>query len=129
MRPTAIGGATTEQREVARRLIEIQDEQWAAMRPGVVAREVDRICREQVLAAGLRAVYLNATGYTLGFVGVPRTSDFTRVFLPSSDWVLEQGMVFHMYTWAQGMTFSDTILVTGDGHERLTQVERTLFER
>jgi Xaa-Pro dipeptidase len=129
MRSTAVGGASPKQRATARRLLQIQDEQWAAMRPGAVAKDIDRICREQVLAAGLRDAYRNATGYTLGYVGVPRTSDFTRVFLPDSDWALEEGMVFHMYTWAQGMTFSDTILVTADGHERLTKVERQLFER
>ena len=37
------------------------------MKPGAVAQEVDGICREAVLAAGLRDRYDNATGYTLGY--------------------------------------------------------------
>jgi Xaa-Pro aminopeptidase len=131
MRPTIIGTPTAEQAGTARRLIAIQDEQIAAMKPGAVAKDVDRICREQVMAAGLRDRYDNATGYTLGYYSAwgPRSSDFTRVFLPTSEWTLEPGMVFHMYTTAGGMTFSDTVLV-GEGEPlRLTQTDRRLFVR
>jgi Xaa-Pro dipeptidase len=131
MRPTVIGAPTSEQRDVAARLIEIQDDQLAAMRPGARANEIDSLCRDRVLAAGLRESYDNVTGYTLGYYGVwvPRSSDFTRVFLPTSTWTLEPGMVFHMYTYARGMTFSETVLITDDGAERLTTLERQLFIR
>jgi Xaa-Pro dipeptidase len=129
MRSTVVGAPTPEQRDTASRLIAIQDEQLAAMRPGARASEIDRICRDGVLRAGLRDVYDNTTGYTLGYVSIPRTSDFTRVFLPDADWLLEPGMVFHMYTWARGLAFSDTVLITLNGNERLTQVDRKLFVR
>lgn len=132
MRPTVIGMPSSEQAETARILIKVQDQQLAAMKPGAVAKDIDGICREQVLQARLRATYDNITGYTLGYYGMPqppRASDFTRVFLPISDWVLEAGMVFHMYTSARGMAFSETVLVTENGHERLTQTERKLFVR
>src|SRR2546430_6961112 len=69
MRPTVIGSPSKEQEETARTLIEIQDQQIAAMKPGEVAQDVDRICRAQVLAAGLRDTYDNFTGYTLGYYG------------------------------------------------------------
>lgn len=130
MRTTVIGRPTADQLSTARRLIEIQDEQLATIRPGAVAGEVDRICREQVLRGGLRTSYRNVTGYTLGFlpmVAIPRTSDFTRAFVPSAEWVIEEGMVFHMYVWAQGMAFSETLHVTREGIERLTLTERRLF--
>jgi Xaa-Pro aminopeptidase len=131
MRPTAVGVASREQETAARRLVRIQDEQIAAMKPGAVARDVDRICRAQVLAEGLRETYENFTGYTLGYYGgfysAPRTSDFTRTFLPTADWVLEPGMCFHMYTTARGMAFSETVVVTDRGAERLTQLDRKLF--
>ncbi len=101
------------------------------MKPGAVAREVDGICREAVLAAGLRDRYDNATGYTLGYHAPwsPRTSDFTRMFIPTADWVVEARMVFHMYASAMGLSFSETMLVTESGAERLTQAERVLFVR
>jgi Xaa-Pro dipeptidase len=129
MRPTVIGEPTSEQRHVAERLIAIQDEQIAAMLPGAVGADVDRITRQQVLREGLRAQYTNVTGYTLGFHAQPRTSDFTRAFLPNAVWRLEPGMVFHMWTWARSMTFSETVLVTQEGPERLTKAERRLFIR
>lgn len=129
MRSTAIGGASDEQRRCAEILLRLQESQFAAMRPDAVAGDVDRILREGVLASGLRVGYDNITGYTMGFVGLPVTSDFTRVFLPKSTWRLEQGMVFHMYTYAQGLAFSDTVLVTRNGAECLTKTSRELFVR
>jgi Xaa-Pro dipeptidase len=131
MRPTVIGAPSAGQAAAVRRLVEIQDLQLAAMKPGAVARDVDRLCRDAVLAAGLRDRYDNATGYTLGYYAPwsPRTSDFTRVFLPTSEWVLEPAMVFHMYVSAQGLAFSETVLVTETGAERLTRSERMLFVR
>jgi Xaa-Pro aminopeptidase len=132
MRPTVIGAPGPEQAETAARLIEIQDEQIAAMHPGALARDVDRICREGVLKAGLREAYDNFTGYTLGYYGAtlpPRTSDFTRAFLPTAEWALEPDMVFHMYTGARGMAFSETVLIGAGGPERLTRLERRLFVR
>ena len=131
MRPTAIGKPSSAQNDAALRLIEIQDRQLDAMKPGAVARDVDRICREAVLAAGLRDRYDNATGYTLGYYAPwsPRTSDFTRMFIPTADWVLAAGMVFHMYVSAKGLAFSETVAVTENGAERLTQAERALFVR
>jgi len=132
MRPTVIGPPTAEQADAAARLVEIQDEQIATMKPGAVARDVDRVCRERVLQAGLREAYDNFTGYTLGYYGAthpPRTSDFTRAFVPTAEWVLEPGMVFHMYTGARGMAFSETVLVTEGGAARLTRLERRLFVR
>src|SRR5262249_25442347 len=92
MRPTVIGAPTGEQAAAARTLIAVQDEQIAAMRPGALARDVDRIARDGVLKAGLRDSYENFIGYTLGYYGAvlpPRTSDFTRGFLPTADWMLE----------------------------------------
>ncbi|MFC7400620.1 M24 family metallopeptidase [Chelatococcus sp. GCM10030263] len=127
MRPVSVGEPTPRQREVAEKLVAFQDEQFAAMKPGALASDVDRILRDQVLAAGLRETYTNITGYTLGLVTIPRTSDFTRVFLPTSDWLLEENMVFHMYGWAEGMAFSETVLVTPAGGERLTRLDRRLF--
>ncbi len=132
MRPTVIGPPSTEQSDTAARLIEIQDDQIAAMKPGAVARDVDRMCRARVVGAGLRESYDNFTGYTLGYYGAPhppRTSDFTRAFVPTAEWVLEPGMVFHMYTGARGMAFSETVLVTESSAERLTRLERRLFAR
>ena len=128
MRPVSVGQPSARQVQAAQALVAAQDAQFAAMRPGAKAAEIDRILRDAVLSAGLRESYTNVTGYTLGLVTIPRTSDFTRVFLPNSDWLLEAGMVFHMYTWAEGMAFSETVLVHDSGAERLTRLDRRILE-
>ncbi|RVI57665.1 M24 family metallopeptidase [Sinorhizobium meliloti] len=127
MRPKAIGAPTDEQVRTAETMIRIQDEQFRTMRPGVHARNVDRVVREGMLAAGLRDSYTGITGYTLGLKCPPRTSDFTRVFLADSDWQLEENQVFHMYTSARGLPFSETVVVTPEGGKRLTKTDRKLF--
>ena len=131
MRPAVAGGATDRQRRSAETLIALQDAQIAAMRTGAEARAVDAILREGVLKAGLRDRFDNLCGYTLGYYhwAAPRTSDFTRVFGPQADYRLEAGMTFHMWVAADGLAFSESVLVTDGGGERLTAIERRLFER
>ncbi|RWI86429.1 Xaa-Pro peptidase family protein [Mesorhizobium sp.] len=127
MRSKSIGVPTDEQVRTAETIIRIQDEQFRTMKPGANAKDVDRVVREGILAARLRDSYTNITGYTLGLKCAPRTSDFTRAFLPESDWQLEQNQVFHMYTSARGLPFSETVVVTPEGGKRLTKMERKLF--
>lgn len=129
MRPVIIGAASEAQQAIARQLIAIQDRQLAAMKPGALAKEVDALARDAVLKAGLRQEYASITGYTLGYYPrtTPRTSDFSYIFLPNAEWTLQAGMVFHMYLYAAGLAFSETVLVTDTGCERLTQIPRQLF--
>ncbi|MER8516387.1 Xaa-Pro peptidase family protein [Mesorhizobium sp. M1060] len=127
MRPKSIGAPSDEQVRTAETMIRLQDEQFCAMKPGADAKEVDRILREGILSAGVRNSYTNVTGYTLGLKHPPRTSDFTRVFLADSEWQLKHNQVFHMYTWAGGMAFSETVVVRAEGGKRLTKMERRLF--
>jgi Xaa-Pro dipeptidase len=128
MRPVLIGGDQRGLLPLAKRLVALQDRQFAAVRPGALACEVDAVLREAVLREGLRPVYDNVTGYTLGLYGrTPRPSDFSRVFLPNARWKLEEGMVFHMYVTAGGLGFSETIVVEIDGCRRLSSLPRKLL--
>lgn len=129
MRPAVIAQSSARQRDIAARLLDIQDTQFAAMKPGASAAELDAMVRQAMLAQGLRASYPNISGYTLGYfpLSTPRTSDFTRIFLPNADWQLQAGMCFHMYVSASGLAFSETVLVTDTGIELLTKTPRQLF--
>ena len=128
MRPILIGAPTARQERVSQELIRLQDAQIAAMKPGAIASEVDRIVRQGVLDAGLRAEYANVTAYTLGlYIRTPRSSDFSRVFLPDQHWPLEENMVFHVYTTAEGLGFSETVVVTPEGGRRLTLTPRRML--
>ncbi len=130
MRCVVVGGASTEQHATAERIHSLQDAQIAAMHPGTAAREIDALLRVPMLRDGLRPSFDNISGYTLGYYhpATPHTSDFTRCFHPEADWRLEAGMVFHMYASAHGLSFSETVLVTPDGPERLTRTPRIVFE-
>ncbi|WP_019170053.1 M24 family metallopeptidase [Pseudaminobacter salicylatoxidans] len=128
MRPILIGAPTARQKEIAENLIRLQDAQIAAMKPGAIASDVDRIVRQGVLDAGLRAEYDNVSAYTLGlYIRTPRSSDFSRVFLPDQHWPLEENMVFHVYTTAEGLGFSESVVVTPEGGRRLTQTPRRML--
>lgn len=130
MRSVVIGTASDTQKWAMQTLIDLQDEQIAAMCPGAVAKDIDAIVREGVVKAGLRPDYKNITGYTLGATPLvsQHTSDLYRCFLPNSNWALQEGMVLHMYTSAAGLAMSETVLVTDKGGDRLTRAPRKLFE-
>lgn len=129
MRCVVLGDIPPGLDALSRKMIGLQDKQIAAMNPGAIAKDVDRIMRQGALDAGIRQDYTNITGYTLGYYShrMMRASDFTWAFLPNSEWVLEEGMVFHMYTSGGGIAISDTVLVGPNGGERLGKVERRLF--
>ena len=129
MRCAVVGTPARELEAAAVLLRDVQDMQIAAMQPGAVAEEVDAILRQGLIDSGLRPSFDNISGYTLGFYSHagPRTSDFTRIFHPGARWRLAPQMVFHMYASAQGASFSETVLVTDNGPERLTRLPRTLI--
>lgn len=128
MRCVVVGDVTPELEKKSKTMIEHQDKQIAAMKPGAVAKDIDQIMRQGAIDGGLRESYTNVTGYTLGYYSDRHVgSDFTWVFLPNSEWVLEEGMVFHMYTSGGGIAISETVLVGPRGGERLSKVERRLF--
>jgi Xaa-Pro dipeptidase len=129
MRPVVIGEPSALLTAASKSLISLQDEQIEAMKPGALARDVDAIVRDGLVKAGLRTGYTNVTAYTLGlYTRTPRTSDFSRVFLPNSDWLLETGMVFHVYATTHGMGFSETVVVTPQGGKRLTLTPRRILQ-
>ena len=129
MREIVMGPISPQLDLISKKMIELQDKQIAAMKPGAIAKDVDRIMRQGAIDAGIREDYTNITAYTLGYYPerILRGSDFTWVFLPNSEWTLEEGMVFHVYTSGGGIAISETVLVGPNGGERLTKTARRLF--
>jgi len=131
MRCVAVGRPDPATADAARRLVEVQDRQIQAMRPGADAAAVDAVLRRGLLETGLRERFDNISGYTLGLYAAagPRTSDFTRIFHPQSRWQLETDMVFHMYASAAGVSISETVHVSAEGPRCLSRLPRELFVR
>jgi len=130
MRPVHVGSPTGDTQNAAQAIVALQNRQIATMRPGIRACDVDGIMREGMLREGLKSRYTNISGYTLGYYQLHtcRSSDFSRIFRPCDQWILQPGMVFHMVAVACGMGFSETVLVTEDGAERLTGTPRRILQ-
>ncbi|OAP45526.1 M24 family metallopeptidase [Sinorhizobium americanum] len=127
MRTAIVGQLSAEQQRTAETISRVQDEAIALMRPGTPASVIDRACREPLQAMGLQKAFTNRSGYSLGLNYRPSAGEFIREFLPGVEWLLEAGMVFDMRILGGGMGFSDVVLVTERGPERLTSMERKLF--
>ncbi|MBS4009474.1 MAG: aminopeptidase P family protein [Roseovarius sp.] len=129
MRPVYVGEPDRETQQRAKRIVALQDQQIAAMKPGARASDVDYILRDGMLKSELKSKYENISGYSLGYYQqfTCRSSDFSYVFRPGDDWVLRRDMVFHMYTVSNGLAFSETVVVGDKGGVRLTQSPRKLF--
>lgn len=128
MRSVVVGRATEEQHKRAAILRDAQDAAIAMMAPGVSARAIDEACRGPIVASGFFDRYDYRIGYGLGLIAPPTPGDFSKEFTPQADWQLEPGMVFHMLVHGQGLSFSESVLVTDNGHEILTSFDRRLFE-
>jgi len=126
MRPIRVGQASDEDHRTVERLIAIQDAALAQVRPGVAASVPDAVYREGVLAAGLRETYTNKTFYSVGLLLAPSGGEPLEA-APGCGWSFASGMTFHTYVLARGFGMSETIAITDDGYERLTQFPRRLF--
>jgi Xaa-Pro dipeptidase len=126
MRPIRVATASAEDHRIVERLIAIQDAALAEVRAGAPAAVADRIYREGVLAAGLRETYTNKTFYSVGLLLQPSGGEPLEA-APGCAWSFEAGMTFHTYVLARGFGMSETIAVTEDGCERLTNFPRQLY--
>jgi Xaa-Pro dipeptidase len=126
MRPIRVGAASDEDMRVVETLIAIQDAAIAEVRPGVAASIPDAIYRDGVMAAGLRETYTNKTFYSIGLLLAPSGGEPLEA-APGCSWTFQPGMTFHTYVLARGFGMSETIAITEDGYERLTNYPRQLF--
>ncbi|EIC86048.1 Xaa-Pro peptidase family protein [Serratia sp. M24T3] len=126
MRPIRVGHASEEDQRIVEQLIAIQDAALAEVRPGVAATVPDAIYRDGVMSAGLRDIYTNKTFYSVGLLLAPSGGEPLEA-APGCSWHFAPGMTFHTYVLARGFGMSETIAITEQGYERLTQFPRQLF--
>lgn len=113
-RQEAMRAAITEARKAA----------LAAVRPGVLARDVDCAARSVMAAHGLGDAFRHSTGHGVGFAAA-NGSALPRIHPQSPD-VLDVGMTFNIEPAAYfdgygGMRHCDVVAVTADGVNVLTE--------
>lgn len=129
IRTVHIGRAPANVQESASVGLDIQDQMLSELRPGGSMSEITYRCRQRI-ADAIGDAGTGRLGYSMG-IGFPPSAGESQTadFREGSPWELRPGMVFHMLGGiSSDMQFSDTVLITDDGWERLTQTPRELFE-
>jgi Xaa-Pro dipeptidase len=121
-----VGEPGPEQRRFFEIMLAAQNAALAAIRPGLAAAEVDRAALRVFREAGVSEYVRHHSGHAIGMEG--HESPF---FDLGDDTVLRPGMVFSVEPGLYvpglgGFRHSDTVVVTEDGHERLTLYPRDL---
>jgi Xaa-Pro dipeptidase len=105
----------------------------AAIHPGATSHEVDHAARTVMDKAGLGRYFSHRTGYSIG-IGLPPDWGEGRIMSINENdpTVLEPGMCFHLIPDLKvvhqgGVVFSESVLVTETGHERLTDFPSEIF--
>lgn len=121
-----VGAPDQQQRDVYRIVKEAHIRAIDAVKPGAACREIDAVARDHIAAAG----YGEFFGHGLGH-GVGLDVHEKPTLSPRSDETLAEGMVvtvepgIYIPGWG-GVRIEDTVVVTRDGCECLTQVPKEL---
>lgn len=104
-----------------------------ALKPGVTSSEVDWVCREHIRKAGYAEYFQHRTGYSIGIGFPPDWGEGRTQSIKEEDPTsLQPGMVFHLIPDLKvinegGVVFSETVMVTKNGHEVLTNYPQKIF--
>ena len=111
---------------IYRMVLEAQTRAIAAVRPGVVAHEVDNVARAFITKAGFGRRFRHGLGHGLGMLvhEAPRLAVKNQTILrPGMVVTVEPGI--YLPGWG-GVRIEDDVLVTRSGHEVLTHVPKRL---
>jgi Xaa-Pro dipeptidase len=103
------------------------------MQPGTPAEEVDHAARKVIEDAGYGPNFRHKAGYSFGIAKPPDWSEARTMMLRGGEKrPLQPGMVFHLlpavFEYGEyGIGISETVLITDNGHEILTDCEQKLF--
>jgi ectoine hydrolase len=130
LRTIAVGNVDPEVRRVHDIALAGLEAALGAIRPGVLAKDVDRIANELYESEGLRAAHLTRTGYA---VGLDWPEGHIADLNGESQVVLEEDMVFHVLGIlfppnGPGVGISESVRVTARGVEVLNAVPRNLIQ-
>jgi len=118
------GQSTSEQQTISKTVLEANRAAISVIKPGVTAGEIDRASRKIIDKAGYGEFSTtHHTGHPVGFIYGPEIE-------PTNQTIIREGMTFTIepgiYIPSKfGIRIEDNVLVTKNGCEVLTQVDRT----
>lgn len=133
MRTVRTGNPDAEIRSGQEVVLEAFDAALEKIKPGVPAGEVDTLTRRIIANSDFGAEQSSRTAYSVG-IGLPPDWGEGQILSmqPGETRLLQENMTFHLLPWVQipgkgGIGITETIRVTENGCELLTNFERKLF--
>lgn len=126
-RTVVVGEASDRHREIYETVLEAQLESLHAIRPGKLARDVDKLSREILDTRGLAKYFGHGLGHGLGRVvhdGGRFSPTSEDVIAPGQIWTVEPGVYIPGFG---GVRIEDDVLVTENGIEILTHSTKELL--
>lgn len=127
-RTICVGKATEKQKEIYYTVLKAQEAALAAIKPGSVCKDVDKIARDLITEAGYGGQFGHGLGHAVGLEvhESPRLNTL-------DDSLLEPGMVVTdepgiYIPGFGGVRIEDIVLVTPEGHEILSTSTKELIE-
>lgn len=125
-RTVAFGEPTEAKRAIYETVKEAEQTAVDLVRPGVIAKELDKAARDVITEAGYGDYFTHRLGHGLG-ISVHEYPSITG----TSELVLEEGMVFTIepgiyHPDITGVRIEDDVVVTADGVEVLTKFPKEL---
>jgi ectoine hydrolase len=115
--------------DTAKVVVEGLNETLAAIKPGMLCEEVEKVWRDVISKAGL--VKKSRIGYAMGLNYPPDWGEHTASLRPGDKTILQANMTFHMILgmWMDdwGFEVSEAFRITEDGHETFANFPRKLF--
>lgn len=135
MRTVFVGELSEELQEAERVIMDAMQAQMAVIRPGISAHEADAAGREVIANSKFGHHQGSRSAYSIG-IGLPPDWGEGQILSmqPGEGRLLQANMTFHLLPWVQvpglaGISLSETIRVTEDGCETLTNLERRIVCR
>lgn|SRR5487761_30939 len=135
VRTGVIGRPSTELEKQAAINIETTETVIAAMKPGAAGEDIQRLCNDCFIRAGYGALHAFRSAYSIGLNYAPDWGEgHIMSVVEGEQRTLQPNMTFHVIPGLRVagrymVMFSESIVITENGAERLTQAPQELFVR